>query len=161
LHLAASAALFSTAIAGLIYLILTPLFGALSDRIGRKPLLYASFVGTTVLGYPLFSLLVTWHSVGGLLLVQAIATLCLTCNAGVACAVLAELFPTRIRYTALSIGYGLSVAIFGGFAALIATALIRMTGDPLAPAYYVVAGGVASLVATVFMNEGAKRALPE
>jgi hypothetical protein len=36
-----------------------------------------------------------------------------------------------------------------------------MTGDPLAPAYYVVAGGVVSLIATFFMNEGAKRALPE
>jgi MHS family proline/betaine transporter-like MFS transporter len=161
LHLTASAALFSTAAAGLIYLFLTPLVGALSDRIGRKPLLYVAFIGTSVLGYPLFSLLVSWHSVGGLLLVQSVATLCLTCNVGVACAVLAELFPTRIRYTALSISYGLSVAIFGGFAALIATALIHITGDPLAPAYYVVAGGLASLTATFFMKDGAKRALPE
>jgi MHS family proline/betaine transporter-like MFS transporter len=161
LHLTASTALFSTAIAGLIYLFLTPVVGALSDRIGRKPLLYASFIGTAVLGYPLFSLLVSWHSAEGLLLVQAVAMLCLTFNTGVACAVLAELFPTRIRYTALSISYGLAVAIFGGFAALIATLLIRLTGDPLAPAYYVIAGGVASLIATFFMAEGAKRALPE
>ena len=161
LHLTASAALFSTATAGLIYLLFTPVVGALSDRIGRKPLLYASFLGTVLLGYPLFSLLVSWHSVQGLLLVQAIATICLTCNTGVACAVLAELFPTRIRYTALSIGYGFSVAIFGGFAALIATGLIRLTGDPLSPAYYVVAGGAASLIATFFMTEGAKRPLPE
>jgi hypothetical protein len=160
LHLTASAALFSTATAGLIYLLFTPAVGALSDRIGRKPLLYASFLGTVVLGYPLFSLLVSWHSVQDLLLVQAIATICLTCNTGVACAMLAELFPTRIRYTALSIGYGLSVAIFGGFAALIATGLIRMTGDPLSPAYYVVAGGAASLIATFFMTEGAKKPLP-
>jgi MFS transporter, MHS family, proline/betaine transporter len=79
----------------------------------------------------------------------------------VTCAVLAELFPTRIRYTALSVSYGLSVAIFGGFAALIATALIHITGDSLAPAYYVVAGGLASLTATFFMKDGAKRALPE
>ncbi|MEA2728759.1 MAG: transporter, family, proline/betaine transporter [Acetobacteraceae bacterium] len=161
LHLTASAALFSTAVAGLIYLFLTPFVGGLSDRVGRKPLLYASFVGTVVLGYPLFALLVSWHSVAGLFLVQAVATLCLTFNSGVACAVLAELFPTRIRYSALSISYGLSVAIFGGFAALIATALIRVTGDPLSPAYYVVAGGVASLIATFFMAEGAKRPLPD
>jgi MHS family proline/betaine transporter-like MFS transporter len=161
LHLTASAALFSTTIAGLIYLFLTPVVGALSDRFGRKPLLFASFGGTAILGYPLFALLVSWHSVEGLLLVQAVATLLLTFNTGVACAMLAELFPTRVRYTALSIGYGLSVAIFGGFAALIATALIRMTGDPLAPAYYVVAGAVASLIATFCMREGAKRPLPE
>ena len=161
LHLTASAALFSTAVAGLIFLFLPPLVGALSDRVGRKPLLFVSFIGTAVLGYPLFSLLVSWHSIGGLLLVQSVATLFLACNAGVTCAVLAELFPTRIRYTALSISYGLSVAIFGGFAALIATALIHITGDSLAPAYYVVAGGLASLTATFFMKDGAKRALPE
>jgi MHS family proline/betaine transporter-like MFS transporter len=161
LHLTASAALFSTAVAGLIFLFLSPLMGALSDRVGRKPLLYVSFIGTAVLGYPLFSVLVSWHSVAGLLLVQSVATFFLTCNAGVTCAVLAELFPTRIRYTALSISYGLSVAIFGGFAALIATALIHITGDPLAPAYYVVAAGLASLTATFFMKDGAKRALPE
>ncbi|WP_428487117.1 MFS transporter [Rhodopila sp.] len=161
LHLAASATLFSTTTAGLIYLFLTPFIGALSDRIGRKPLLYVSVLGTAVLGYPLFSLLVSWHSIGGLLLVQAVATFLLTCNSGVACAVLSEIFPTRVRYTALSVSYALSVAIFGGFAPLIATALIRMTSDSLAPAYYVVAAGAASLIATFLVQERARKPLLE
>jgi MHS family proline/betaine transporter-like MFS transporter len=161
LQISPSTTLFSTTFAGVIYLVLAPIIGALSDRIGRKPLLYASFIGTAVLGYPLFWYLVSAHSVAALVIVQAVAAIILTLCTGVICAVLSEIFPTRIRYTALSIGYGLSVAIFGGFAALIATALIRYTGDPLAPAYYVIFGGVASLIATFFIVERAGKPLPE
>ncbi|MFC7555984.1 MFS transporter [Pseudoroseomonas wenyumeiae] len=95
----------------------------------------------------------------GLLLTQAIATVILTLCTGVLCAVLSEIFPTRIRYTALSLSYGLAVAVFGGFAALVATALIRITGDPIAPAYYVVFGGVLSLAATFFVKERAGKPL--
>ncbi|MFC7555983.1 MFS transporter [Pseudoroseomonas wenyumeiae] len=64
MHLSPSSTFFSTTLAGLLYLILTPLAGALSDRIGRKPLLYACSIGSIVLGYPLFSLLVSWGSFG-------------------------------------------------------------------------------------------------
>lgn len=161
LQISPSTTLFSTTFAGIVYLILAPIVGALSDRVGRKPLLYASFIGATVLGYPLFWYLVSARSVAALVIVQTVAAIILTLCAGVICAVLSEIFPTRIRYTALSIGYGLSVAIFGGFAALIATALIRYTGDPLAPAYYVIFGGVASLIATFFIIERAGKPLPE
>ncbi|MGD9844408.1 MAG: MFS transporter [Variibacter sp.] len=161
LQISPSTTLFSTTFAGVVYLILAPIVGALSDRVGRKPLLYASFIGAALLGYPLFSYLVSARSVAALVIVQTVAAIILTLCAGVICAVLSEIFPTRIRYTALSIGYGLSVAIFGGFAALIATALIRYTGDPLAPAYYVIFGGVASLIATFFIVERAGKPLPE
>lgn len=159
LHISPSATLFSTTFSGVIYLILAPIFGALSDRVGRKPLLYASFIGTAVLGYPLFSYLVSAQSIAAMVMVQAVATIVLSLCTGVICAVLSEIFPTRIRYTALSVSYGLSVAIFGGFAALIATALIRWTGDPLAPAYYVIFGGIASLIATFFIVERARKPL--
>jgi MHS family proline/betaine transporter-like MFS transporter len=64
-----------------------------------------------------------------------------------------------VRYTALSVSYGLSVAIFGGFAPFIATALISATGDPIAPAYYVMFGGLLSLIALYFVREGARKPL--
>jgi MHS family proline/betaine transporter-like MFS transporter len=133
--------------------------GALSDRIGRKPLLYAAAIGSIVLPYPLFVLLISWSSVVGLVLTQAVATVVLTLCTGVGCAVLSEEFPTRVRYTALSVSYGLSVAIFGGFAPLIATALISATGNPIAPSYYVIFGGVVGLIAVWFVREGARRPL--
>ena len=93
------------------------------------------------------------------MLTQAIATVILTLCTGVACAVLSEAFPTRVRYTALSVSYGLSVAIFGGFAPFIGTALISVTGSPIAPAYYVMFGGVLGLIAIWFVREGARRPL--
>ena len=159
LHISASATFFSTALAGVIYIVFSPVMGALSDRLGRKPFIAACSIMSILFSYPLFLLLVSWHSVGGLVLAQAIAALILTFSTGVACAVLAEAFPTRVRYTALSVSYGISVAIFGGFAPFIATALISATGDPIAPAYYVMFGGLLSLIALYFVREGARKPL--
>jgi MHS family proline/betaine transporter-like MFS transporter len=159
LHIDPSSTFFSTTLAGVIYVVFTPFMGALSDRVGRKPLLYAAAIASIVLSYPLFVYLVSWRSVSSLVLTQAIATIILTLTTGVACAVLAEEFPSRVRYTALSVSYGLSVAIFGGFAPFIGTALISATGNPIAPAYYVIFGGVLGLIAIYFVREGARRPL--
>jgi MHS family proline/betaine transporter-like MFS transporter len=106
-------------------------------------------------------MLVSMHSLTGLILTQGIAAVILTLYTGPICAILAEMFPTRIRYTALSVSYGFAVAIFGGFAPLISTALVRMTGDQLAPAFYVMAAGVVSFIATLFVVERAGKPLPE
>jgi len=161
LNISASATFFSTTFSGLLYLVLSPIMGYLSDRIGRKPLLLTAAVAAIVLAYPLFLLLVSFNSLAGFVLVQAIATVILTLTTGVLCAVLSEMFPTRIRYTALSVSYGLAVAIFGGFAPLISTALAQMTGDPLAPAYYVVFSGLLTLLGALFVREGGNKPLME
>lgn len=161
LHIAPSAAFLSTLIAGVIYLVLTPVFGRLSDRIGRKPLYFAASGSSIVLAYPMFQLMVGMDSVFGLILVQGMASVILTLYTGGICAVLAEQFPTNIRYTALSVSYGFAVAIFGGFAPLISTWLVQMTHNPIAPAYYVIASGVLTFVATIFVQERAGRPLPD
>jgi len=159
LHIPASYTFLSVLIASIVYLVLTPITGWLSDRVGRKPMFFAASASSIVLGYPLFSIMVAMHSVFGLILVQAMASVILTLYTGPICAMLAEQFPTNIRYTALSISYGFAVAIFGGFAPLISAELIRLTGDPIAPAYYVIAGGVLSFVATIFVRERAGQPL--
>ncbi len=161
LHILPSATFLSTLIAGVVYLVLTPVTGRLSDRIGRKPLFFAASAASVVLAYPLFQMLVSMHSVTGLILTQAAASVILTLYTGPICAILAEMFPTNIRYTALSVSYGFAVAIFGGFAPLISTGLIRLTGDPLAPAYYVIGAGVLSFIATAFVRERAGLPLPD
>jgi len=161
LKIPASAAFASTLIAGVIYLVGSPLTGALSDRIGRKPMFFITSGSAVVLAYPMLQLLASMPTVGGLFLVQACAALILTFYTGPICAMLAETFPTRIRYTALSISYGFAVAIFGGFAPMIATALVKWTGNPLAPSFYVMLAGVASFIATMFITERAGRPLPE
>lgn len=144
LGLAPAAAYYSTSAASVVLTVLTPLMGALSDRVGRRPVLLAGALGYLLLGYPLFRLAVGLHDTAGLMLTQAIAAALLAMYAGPLCAVLSELFPTRVRYTALSIGYGFAVTIFGGFAPFIATFLIRATGSPLSPALYVMLAGLIS-----------------
>lgn len=161
LQIPASATFLSTLIGGVIYLVLTPVTGRLSDRIGRKPLFFAASAASVVLAYPLFQMMVSMHSVTGLILTQAAASVILTLYTGPICAVLSEQFPTNIRYTALSVSYGFAVAIFGGFAPLISTGLIKLTGDPVAPAYYLIFAGVLSFVATVFIRERAGLPLPD
>jgi MHS family proline/betaine transporter-like MFS transporter len=72
---------------------------------------------------------------------------------GVIPSILAEMFPTRVRYTGLSVSYGFAVVLFGGFAPLISTWLASVTGSPLAPAFYIMAGGAMSAAAILSMRE--------
>jgi MHS family proline/betaine transporter-like MFS transporter len=72
---------------------------------------------------------------------------------GTITAILAELFVTKVRYTALSLSYAISVITFGGFSPFIATFLVRSTGDLLSPAYLVMAVALISGVAAMFVKE--------
>jgi MHS family proline/betaine transporter-like MFS transporter len=153
MHLPASVPLSCAVVSGLIVVVLTPFVGALSDRIGRRPLILACAVLNLVFDYPLFILAIHGGTFGTLLLA-------LSCNAvfqamytGTIPSILAEMFPTRVRYTALSLSYGLAVMLFGGFAPLISTFLVSVTGNPLAPAFYLMAGGAFSAAAILSMKE--------
>ena len=142
-------AFLSGTLAAVILTILTPVMGWLSDRIGRKPILLASALGYLVLSYPLFLLVTGTKSGTGLMLTQGISAVLLAMYAGPLCAVLSELFPTKVRFTALSIGYGLAVTIFGGLAPFISTFLIQRTGSQVSPAAFLILGAVIS-AATLF-----------
>lgn len=149
----------SITLASLTALILILPLAALSDRIGRKPLLIAGSVGFMVFAYPLF-LLMNSGSV-----VAAIVGHCLLAaieSVYVATAVTAgvELFATRVRYSGFSIGYNIAVAAFGGTTPYVVTWLTAATGNHLAPALYLIAAAIVS-VATVFtLRESAARPLP-
>jgi MFS transporter, MHS family, proline/betaine transporter len=148
-----SYALWSTTLAGLIYLVLTPIVGHYSDYIGRKPMMLACSVLAFIMAYPLFLFLETHPSFLGLLVVQAIAQAVLTLYTGVISTILSEMFPTNVRYTALSVSYGFAVAIFGGFAPYISTFLVKVTENPLAPSFYVMAAALISGIAVTFVHE--------
>jgi MHS family proline/betaine transporter-like MFS transporter len=152
LHIDAGSALLSATLANFVIMFLTPLMGALSDRIGRRPMIGASAVFYLVFGYPLYMLvgLGTFEALLGAQLVVAVIQSFYT---GTIPVILSEMFPTRIRYTALSVSYGFSVAIFGGFSPFAATWLIGWTANPLAPAYLVMAAGLASALAIWSMKE--------
>jgi MHS family proline/betaine transporter-like MFS transporter len=124
-----------------LFVALLPLMGWISDQIGRRPLLIFSCAAYIVLGYPFF-LMASSGSVALAILAQLLMVVLYVPYAGACPAYYAEIFPTRVRYTALSIGYNIAVAIFGGFAPFIATFLVRETGSNYAPAFYVIAAAV-------------------
>jgi len=143
----------STAICGAIILVLCPLMGMLSDRVGRKRMLSVVALAILVLAYPLFHWLNVSPTTATLLQVQIVLGILLAAFTGPAPAVLAEQFPTEVRSTGLSLAYNFAVTIFGGFAPLIVTWLIESTHNKLAPAYYVIAAAAISLVALAFMHD--------
>jgi MHS family proline/betaine transporter-like MFS transporter len=156
LHIAGKQVFLANTVALVAYIILIPVFGHLSDRIGRKPLLLLSCICFVVLPYPVFKLLLAGVSMSTYILVTLMFTALLAMYSGPAGATVAEMFPTRIRSKWLGIGYGLSVAIFGGFTPFVVTWLIRALDSPLAPAYYVIAAALIGGIFILFLKETAK-----
>ena len=115
--------------------VLIPVMGALSDRVGQRPMLILGAAGLSLASYPVFSLL-TGGNPPVMLAAQMMATVLVACYMGPFFAAVAELFPTAYRYTGLSVGYNISSALFGGTAPLIATLLIEWRGNILAPSFY-------------------------
>ncbi|MBZ4318551.1 MFS transporter [Streptomyces huiliensis] len=142
----------------LLLMCVITLVGRLSDRAGRKPLLMAGMGGFVVLSVPAFLLIGQGGVVavlGGMLLLG----LPLVCLLGTMSAALPALFPTRVRYGSLSIGYNVSTSLFGGTTPLITTGLIHATGSDLAPAWYAAGAALVGVAAVACMKETAGRPL--
>lgn len=152
-----SAGLISNLIVLIFLLVFIPVSGKLSDRIGRKPLLLFSCGGLVVLSYPMF--LIIGQSFFFMLLPQLILAIFLICFAGPGPAALAEVFPTRVRNSTLSIGYNIGTALFGGTAPFIATALIGWTGNKISPTFYVIVCGMITFFVILGMKDKFKEHL--
>ncbi|HHG8773813.1 TPA: MFS transporter [Raoultella planticola] len=128
--------------------------GMLSDKWGRRKVMVLAAVLLLVLALPLLKILQAESST---LLVKGIVVLIAGGLVGVLAgpgpAMLAEMFPTRVRYTGLGLAYSLSNAVFSGCAGLIITGLIKQTGNLDIPAYYVMATAVVSIVALMTLNK--------
>ncbi|SDI43730.1 MFS transporter, MHS family, proline/betaine transporter [Arthrobacter subterraneus] len=141
-----------------LMLLAIPPVGALSDRVGRKPLLLAAALGYTLLsvpavmllGMPSLALQFLGLAVLGFLLVILVSSVSST---------LPALFPTAVRYTGFAIAYNFSTAFFAGPSQTVANQLIETTGNQLVPGWYMALAGVVGLVSILCMRETAQATL--
>jgi MFS family permease len=156
LHLPLDQAFIAQSISLVCMIVLIPLSGALSDHIGRKPIIIAALTLYLILVYPLFSWLLHNPSFGSLATVQIVLCCLLGVFFGPMSTAVAEQFAARARSTGLGIAYNLAVMVFGGFAQFFVTWLIAATGSPAAPSFYVMFGAAIGVVAAFFLIERAR-----
>lgn len=131
-----------------------PMFGALSDRLGRRPVFAAGLALALLFIYPFFLLIETMNSWAVIAAIVVAAGVIHPLMFGSESSFFAELFPTRVRFTAISVGKQLGTILGGGLAPLIATALMAASVDDIATVvYYFAALSVMALIAALMTKE--------
>jgi len=163
LKLSSTAAFTVTMCVGLSNLILLPVMGAVSDRVGRKPLLYACTLLMLVTAYPAMRWLVGAPSFERLLTVELWLSVLYASYNGAMVVFLTEMIPVKLRAAGFSLAYSLAAALFGGFSPAIATWLIKHTGDKAMPGAWLSFAAAMGLVAALLARaheEGAGSTSP-
>lgn len=132
----------------------------LSDRVGRKPVMWIG-CGLLVVGpLPAFWLMRHGSGYATMFLGVLLVGLMLLCFNSTEPSTLPTLFPTKVRYGALAIGFNVAVAVFGGTTPLISEALVSATGNDLVPAYYLIFAGLVGVGSVALLPEPAGKRLP-
>jgi MHS family proline/betaine transporter-like MFS transporter len=153
LGIPASAAFAATLVTGLVQFIVSPMVGNWSDKHGRTGIMLTAATLFLILIYPMFVLLKASPSFATMMVVQFVLGVLLAGYFGALPALLTDLFPTQSRTTGMSISYSIAVTIFGGFAPFIIAGFISMTGNVLAPSFYVMIAAVISLVSLIAIRK--------
>ncbi len=159
LHVKLDDAMSIHTIAIAFMMLIIPFFGYLSDKLGRKVVLFASLIGFVVFSYPLFLLMFEksfWAILAAMLAFSVLEAL----FQGVIPALMTEAFPAKVRYTGLSVSYNIALALFGGTTPMVSVWLIKVSGgNVLMPVYYLIASVVIAMVTLLFMPETYKKEL--
>jgi MFS family permease len=154
LHLASIDSLIVTLCVGASNLFWLPVMGALSDRVGRRPLLLICTILMLVTAYPAMLWLAGQPSFSRLLTVELWLSFIYGSYNGAMVVFLTEIMPVSVRTTGFALAYSLATAIFGGFTPAISTYLIHITRNPAVPGIWLsfaaACGLVAALVATPY-----------
>jgi MFS family permease len=139
-------------LAHILHVVVIPFVGAATDRIGRRPVYIAGAALTLVwpfVAFPMFDTGETPMILGAIMLGLAVHGLMYAAQP----AIMTEMFPTRMRYSGVSLGYQVTAIVAGSWAPLIGTALLRQTDSWVPIAWYILGSGLVSLVAALFMRE--------
>ena len=151
----------STIVFGLATMLFSLLGGWLSDRFGRKPLMLWPRLALILLVYPAFLLLIQYTNLVTLAFATTLVAGLTALGGSTTLVAIPELFPSHVRALGLSIDYAVGVALFGGSTQFVVTWLIAFTGNPAAPALYVVGISVLTLLAILAVRETANKDLEE
>ncbi|MGC2334133.1 MAG: MFS transporter [Candidatus Acidiferrales bacterium] len=159
LHMHANVAFAATVVVGLCGVLFVLVSGALSDRIGRKPMMIVPGVLLLASILPAFYVISHYRTTATLLGAAAVLATLLELSVCPALIWLTESLPAAIRSGGVAIVYAFAIAIFGGSTQPMVTWLIKVTGNPLAPAWYWVVASAAGLAAMIAVRESAPRKL--
>jgi len=132
--------------------LLVPLGGYVSDLIGRRPALIVGCTGEIVVGFLLFKIF-AGDNLTLKILIQLAGGAMNVIFAGAFAAYMVESFPTRVRMSGISMGNVIGFSVFGGSAPLVASYLIKTTGDISAPGIYMAIASAVSLIAVLRIKE--------
>ncbi|MDD7814766.1 MFS transporter [Mycolicibacter sinensis] len=147
-------------VALLLMLVAVMPLAKLSDRIGRKPILWTGSVMLIVGSVPAFLLIRHGGNYPLRLLGVLLIGMTLVCFYSTTPSTLPALFPTRVRLFAVAIGFNISVSTFGGTTPLIAETLVSGTGNVMVPAFILVGAGIVGAITLWFTPEVAGKRLP-
>lgn len=159
LGLPATSTLFASVVLGAIGFVIAPFVGMLADRVGRKRVIFWSRAATVCLLLPCFQWLVSAPSTARLMTVIALLAVLLALQTAPAITMLPELFPKAVRTTGMSVVYGLGISVFGGFAQFFVTWLLHVTGNPMAPAWYLMVTVTLSTVVLFWIQDRTGQAI--
>lgn len=157
LHMSAKIAFGATVVVGVFSVAFDLASGWFSDRFGRKPPIIAAYAALLLLAYPGFLIISHFQSALTLYLVSAAFAALQCLGSGPALTAITEALPRRLRSGVLSMVYALSITLFGGSTQFVVTWLIRETGSPLAPGWYLSIFVGVGLVAVLLMPETSPR----
>jgi MHS family proline/betaine transporter-like MFS transporter len=153
LKLSPQQALYVPIIGMLFMMPFLPLAGALSDRIGRKPLWWASLLGLFVMAVPAYQLMAS--GTGGAMIGFAVLGLLYAPQLATISSTFPAMFPTHVRFAGVAIAYNVSTSLFGGTAPVFNSWAIGASGDVLVPAYSMMASCLVGMMALPFLAETA------
>ncbi len=151
LHLSITDTLVVTFCVGLSNFFWLPVMGAVSDRVGRKPLLIGFTVLTILTSYPALSWLAAGPSFGKMLVVELWLSFLYGSYNGAMVVALTEVVPVEVRTAGFSLAYSLATALFGGFTPAVATGLIHVLNNKAAPGFWMSFAALCGLLATLYL----------